>query len=611
LTLITTVNEYNLKTDIPYANKMIESCSAKYSKNLINLLKSILTASSPLKTVKELKNCISSNKPGLIDTTKLFGVFKGSKKEEGSSTATLPTKQSETEKARGSKSNYLLAMESKATPPLNSKTPKIFSTKSNPADALKHRSVTPTPPRISRTSTLKDSQVISKPELPSGQGQEKDSKKKIVPPSSKKVPIKAPSLYKSEVKKSDKKKPSIDNFASLTSPQLQISQSQIDESSLLEDQYETNSMADTDPLRKDDLHVPNPTLLHHMNATKENFFSESQKNIDIKLSNLNNIPLFDENNNIGFQFVNSSHTNTQNINSYLKIHDKNVQEQLVSTLNFFDDDLSKNPFFEDANTFFNKPAHQADQLTQGAFAKKKEEDSKKVNEIGSREPAMTHPKNVTPPKVDLPRKPTAPQKVIKRVVLKWMVNENKHVKFHEYDDGTTEEVKEESLEPKEGTSSNIKPVSTDGKQSLSKPDDKPSHMLNYNINKNGPQPAFQNQFDPSAILSVNFILVQNNDQPALLLFRSKPVIPNMKFQELTHLVNKGNAAHPSMYHNVEDEMKAIVNPPSKSLNELPSNYNPNPPRLPELQKPASTENVSRNVLPTSLSNNTNKIIRKI
>ena len=620
VTLVANASEYQLKTDVAYTTKTIDSLGTKFSKNFIGLLKQILVSQSPPKTIQELKAFIQSNKPGGNEGSRLFSGFRGGNKNDTSFTSKDLSTSKISDKEKLDESKPEISIENGKKVPLspNTKGLRIFGDK-KPADPLKHRAITPT-----KTTTI--SAQKKEPEKP-----KEEPKKEEEPLPVKTSNPKVPTLYKRDPKKAEKKEVNLENFA--TFGDRKDSKSSDTNGKLNDGSVALNDKAvvdeknfQTEPKDLPTIKPPNSANIPQIPASKESFFKQSQDIIEGKRMSVNTVPLFTETQRLNFEFVNNTPSSVKNINEYLQTHDKNIQEQMVSSMNFFEDDLSKNPFFDDSNFVFKKnpkpedltknPTNDQVPVKQPASpTPEKAQPAKAVEpkpKIEEPKPKVEEPKpkleeSHQPPKPENPPQPVKqpPQqaRIVKKVLLKWNINENRHIKFIEYDDGTIEEVKDENAENKQ------KNANDQQQNGVKATEDKPSHMLRYDIGKPNPPLPPTNAFDPKTSTQMNFILIPDTDQPAFLLFRSRPNNPNPKFIDIATVVNKGHPACPSVYHNVEEEKRPIVYSNAKSVNELPPNNKPNQ----DFLKFPSTGNLGgqeRSLTPTSLARDNARIIRK-
>jgi hypothetical protein len=249
-----------------------------------------------------------------------------------------------------------------------------------------------------------------------------------------------------------------------------------------------------------------------------------------------------------------------------------------------------------------------------------------------------------------------PQKQINKLHIKWLASEGRHQKLVEYEDKSFEEIpfsEEEKTKFIVGPSKQAvllspypQPVSTSlniqpqipqqsqqpllqqPQQTLLQPqfnqtggpkqvgqlpkqdisDGKASHVVSYNIpNEFQGDPIAMNASLVQSCFHMS-LLPQGTDK-LLLLFRSKPVTPSFRFQEISGIVNKKDPLLCSNYHNVEPvgNQSAVFSRKEISVGDL--NYI----KKEEYLKPVSIENFSRiekQGVPTALTS-TARIIKKI
>jgi len=599
VTLVTNASEYQLKTDVAYTAKTVDSLGTKFSKNFIALLKQILVSQSPPRTIHELKSHVQLLRLGLSEGNRLFNGVRGGNKNDLSINSKDHSTNKISDKDSQGQSKSEISIDNGKRVGLSPTRGglRIFGDQ-NPNESLKHRAVTP-------TKTTGISALNEEPEKPKD-----ESKTEEKPSTSKTSNPTMPSLYKSDPKKTQRKEVNLENFA--TFGHRTDSQSSVNKDSKKDRAVSAETNFQTEP-RDLPIKPPNSTNSPQIPISKETFFKESQQIIDDKRSSANNVPLFTETQRMNFEFVNNTPSSVKNINEYLQAHDKNIQEQMVNSLNFFEEDLNKNPFFEDSSFVFKKNPKPED-LTRSPTNDqiKKNEPTSPITEKPSRPKSEEHkPKAEEISKVpqtepvSQPAKQPPPQaRIMKKVLLKWNINENRHIKFIEYDDGSVEEVKDENAESKQ---KNTNDRLQNGVKAP--PEDKLSHMLRYEIGKNNPPLPPINAFDPKTSTQMNFILIPDSDQPAFLLFRSRPTNLNTRFNEIAAIVKKDHPACPSVYHNVEEEKRSIGYSNTKSVNELPPFNKPSQ----DIQKFPSTGNLGgheRSLTPTSLARDNSRIIRK-
>lgn len=249
-----------------------------------------------------------------------------------------------------------------------------------------------------------------------------------------------------------------------------------------------------------------------------------------------------------------------------------------------------------------------------------------------------------PPQIQQPQ--STPQKMIIKMHIKWMSEEQRHQKIIEYDDNTTEEV---PFTEEEKTKFVIKtpkqPVNVPLQQPTiqSQPQQPPqpiqpqlihpkpnnltstpsipqsfgtqsipgklSNIHGYNIpNEISSEPFLQtSQFMNSFAL---LCLFPERSESSLLLFRSRPLLPNSRFNELAQIVNRREPLNPSMYHQVEAQPQlqnsALFTKKEGSVGDLIHI------KKDDYHKPVSMENLPRfdkPSMPTALSSNARVIKR--
>lgn len=240
----------------------------------------------------------------------------------------------------------------------------------------------------------------------------------------------------------------------------------------------------------------------------------------------------------------------------------------------------------------------------------------------------------------LQAKPQAPQKMIVKMHIKWMSEEQRHQKIIEYDDNTTEEVpftEEEKTKfviktPKQPVSVPLQQPTIQSQpqqpqfvqpkaanltstpsipQSFGVPSvpGKLSNIHGYNIpNEISSEPFLQNsQFLSSFAL---LCLFPERSDSSLLLFRSRPLLPNSRFNEIAQVVNRKEPLNPSVYHQVEAQPQlqnsALFTRKEGSMCDLIHI------KKDDYHKPVSMENLPRfdkPSMPTALSSNARVIKR--
>jgi hypothetical protein len=211
---------------------------------------------------------------------------------------------------------------------------------------------------------------------------------------------------------------------------------------------------------------------------------------------------------------------------------------------------------------------------------------------------------------------TPPNKMIKKVILKWISVEKGHQKIVKYQDGTTEQIamaQQETDDYKNMNFANMQqnnsnlfnqntsqvsselpatpknaestynPANLMWTQSLvtqeisldvssksnrysqspvldsqSKnlqglnPMEKTSHIINYNLPNARPITNSMTNFDTKISKKLNFVLFPDTKMPPILLFRANEFKMSTMFREIACFVNKSNPVNPSMHHNVDD-----------------------------------------------------------
>ena len=161
------------------------------------------------------------------------------------------------------------------------------------------------------------------------------------------------------------------------------------------------------------------------------------------------------------------------------------------------------------------------------------------------------------------------KKVIVKLHIKWLPNEERHQKIVEYDDKSTEEI-QMSEEEKTKYITGPKPLISQLNRSpqpftvplnQSQPlqqtqpvfDENPikgSNVLAYNIPG---EFSIENSTINSGVFQscLHFSLMPQGSENSILLFRSKPLQGNPRFFDAAMVVNKRAGISPSMYHNVD------------------------------------------------------------
>lgn len=598
ITLLSSANEYQLKTDIAYVAKIIDQLAVKYSKGLIMLLKYILMSQNPPKSLQELRNHMTNYRQSVAE------VSKGGLNKKPTLTETSPTpapqgqfeiKASELEKIANISMNTSVDSELRTPVSPNSRGLRIF-TDERPSDSLKHRSLTPPNARRifgqSIGEAAKDNRYDKSPEP-----------EKKYSPTIDDIENKRDATPTKEQKKGG----FLENLINLASFGRKNQSEELKSTSSLpiKPQFDDRQAKDHDSAGLNTREInslPNPDR----HVSKDEFFKESNDILKEKRSSLNSVPLINDFQKFDFEFLNTSSRNNQNINLYLQTHDPNIQEKFLQAHNVAHENLQNHPFFEESNVYFKKKS--------GEVAVRGE-----AEDVRPSQPPADQQK---PDKSKVENPSTQankqPNRVVKRMILKWNLNQNKHVRFIEYDDGTIEEAKEDSAETvvdiknTNFTPSISRSVEGQPRNKSPIPNDKPSYPLNYDYPRNGPS-IVSNGFEAKTNNSINFILVPVDDQPPLLIFRSRPTPPNHRFNELAAVVDKHSPYLPSVYHQVDDEPRNISYHHSRSGNDLDRHSTPTKVPNGQLVRPPSTGNLSLTDKPlktaTSLSRSP-QIIRR-
>lgn len=138
---------------------------------------------------------------------------------------------------------------------------------------------------------------------------------------------------------------------------------------------------------------------------------------------------------------------------------------------------------------------------------------------------------------------------------------------------------------------------------------KATHVLNYSIPNEVPFDGFMSS---SALIQncASLSLCPEGSENTVLLFRSKPLMANPRFNELGAMVNRRDPLAPTMYHNVEQpnfQNSTLFGKKEASMTDLTHI------KKEEYHKPVSMESLPRAdkpAMPTALSNNT-RIIKKL
>jgi hypothetical protein len=258
------------------------------------------------------------------------------------------------------------------------------------------------------------------------------------------------------------------------------------------------------------------------------------------------------------------------------------------------------------------------------------------------------------------------QKLITKMHIKWLAEEKRHQKLVEYDDKTCEEIPFTEEEKTKFISGPTPSTPQPNKQAPSQPplyspapsQPAPFAPQGYSPSKPvqpaagqprpfmtpspmtaaqpyTPNPAAMpidpmakathvlNYAIPGEITSDNYMsastLIQNcaslslcpeGSENTILLFRSKPLIGNARFNELAGVVNRRDPLAPSVYHNVEQpnfQNSTLFGKKETSMSDLTHI------KKEEYHKPVSMESLPRGdkpAMPTVLSSNT-RIIKKL
>lgn len=218
------------------------------------------------------------------------------------------------------------------------------------------------------------------------------------------------------------------------------------------------------------------------------------------------------------------------------------------------------------------------------------------------------------------------QKLIVKLHIKWLPNEERHQKIVEYDDKSTEEI-QMSEEEKTKYITGPKPLIPQlnrSPQPLTVPlnqsqppqqtqpvfDENPikgSNVLTYNIPG---EFSIENSTINSGVFQncLHFSLMPQGSENCILLFRSKPLQGNPRFFDAAMVVNKRAGISPSMYHNVDQGnfTGGVFLKKETSMNEL------NVIKKEEYSKPVSMDTLPRmekQAIPTVLATNARFIKR--
>ena len=157
-------------------------------------------------------------------------------------------------------------------------------------------------------------------------------------------------------------------------------------------------------------------------------------------------------------------------------------------------------------------------------------------------------KQVTPP-------PQTPKKSVKRVLIRWLREEGRYQKTIEYTDGTSEAVEMDNEESNKYGSFSLnaptKPQPTKPSITTVNPEEKKSHMANYDFSNVNPfnQNISQISTDNLVILT----LIKDEVEPPLLLFKSHKDKNTKLYSEINNVVNQESAIKPSNYHQIDDD----------------------------------------------------------
>lgn len=235
------------------------------------------------------------------------------------------------------------------------------------------------------------------------------------------------------------------------------------------------------------------------------------------------------------------------------------------------------------------------------------------------------------PPVQSVSQPNQKQKLITKMMIKWLPVEGRYHKLAEYDDKTTEEIpmsedemaKFPSIPRTQSLSSQTKPIQSptnqpvqpqyQSNQAFSAPDltiDKNSHVVNYNIPAEMPAESFMAN---SSVFQncLHFSLLPDASEHSILLFRSKPLQGNPKFFEVSKIVNRKDTLNASMYHQLDNTTLQNLNPMISKDVSTPLDLNVI--KKTEYSKPINMETNPRfekQAIPTVLSINS-RVIRKV
>ena len=310
-----------------------------------------------------------------------------------------------------------------------------------------------------------------------------------------------------------------------------------------------------------------------------------------------------------FAFINNQPHKGISMNSYLQLHDRTSTQPLDVSPYFSDEKHMTKDFIEDGSKGAgsdqpNRPIsdfnfHEATH-TEDLHGEEIQEANQNYGLSAPTQDSVEQPKPQSSKEIAAPFSETKPldqppvppnNKKIKRLIHRWISGENRHQKIIEYEDGTTEEVPSAEddeftkniLNSSQISNSQIKPQASPNapiNNPLSQPTgsipppnevqpigqgvhptpfEKASHINFYNIPESKPIRNSMRDLDAN-LNNLHFILIPDNGMPAILLFKPKALVMNSRFHELGQIVDKVNAACPSMYHQIEDSFVKPVPP---------------------------------------------------
>ena len=162
-----------------------------------------------------------------------------------------------------------------------------------------------------------------------------------------------------------------------------------------------------------------------------------------------------------------------------------------------------------------------------------------------------------------------PDRKIKRVLIRWLKDENRYQKTVEYTDETSEVIDIDQAEHNKYRA--FARRTPENQETRRNPNEKPSHMGNYNIQDNAKvisNADFAVDITKQAIIT----LQKNPEEPALLLFKGVLIANTGNYQALSTVVDYRNPLKPSLYHPLGDDVNKDVSLSKLSTSDITRSY---------------------------------------